>query len=62
MGDNTDYAGFLDTVRASGIKVKGRKALILGTGGAAKCVQAVLKDLGAFAVMVNIRSRRPRSA
>ena len=43
VGDNTDYAGFLDTVRASGIKVKGRKALILGTGGAAKCVQAVLK-------------------
>ena len=33
VGDNTDYAGFLDTVRASGIKVKGRKALILGTGG-----------------------------
>ena len=62
VGDNTDYAGFLDTVRASGIKVKGRKALILGTGGAAKCVQAVLKDLGAFAVMVNIRGAKGREA
>ena len=62
VGDNTDYAGFLDTVRASGIKVKGRKALILGTGGAAKCVQAVLKDLGAFAVMVNIRGAEGREA
>ena len=62
VGDNTDYAGFLDTVRASGIKVKGKKALILGTGGAAKCVQAVLKDLGAFAVMVNIRGAEGREA
>ena len=44
VGDNTDYAGFLDTVRASGIKVKGKKALILGTFPV--CGVSPIGDLG----------------
>lgn len=60
-GDNTDYAGFLATVRASGVldaagRLDGVKALVLGSGGAAKCVVAVLRDLGAETVTVS-RSR-----
>lgn len=52
-GDNTDYAGFEAMIAASGIDVKGKKALILGTGGAAKCVFRVLEDMGAHAKMVS---------
>ena len=33
-GDNTDYYGFWHTVELSGIDIKGKKVLILGTGGA----------------------------
>ena len=52
-GDNTDYAGFEAMIAASGIDVKGKKALILGTGGAAKCVFSVLRDMGANPKMVS---------
>lgn len=46
-GDNTDYDGFLYLVRRSGISVHGKKALVLGTGGASLPVKKVLFDLGA---------------
>lgn len=46
-GDNTDYDGFLYLVRRSGISVAGKKALVLGTGGASLPVKKVLSDLGA---------------
>lgn len=46
-GDNTDYFGFLSMLNNSGIAVKGKKVIVLGTGGAALTVLAVLKDLGA---------------
>lgn len=44
-GYNTDYFGFLDLLRYSGIEVKNKTALILGTGGTSKTVTEVLKDL-----------------
>lgn len=47
FGDNTDYYGFLSTVLKSGISVWQKKCLILGSGGAAGAVRAVLSDLGA---------------
>ena len=56
VGDNTDYAGFLDTVRASGIKVKGKKALILGTGGTSKTAVAVARSLGAAEISAPLPS------
>lgn len=46
-GDNTDYDGFLYLVRRSGVAVSGKKALVLGTGGASLPVKKVLSDLGA---------------
>lgn len=45
-GDNTDYDGFLYLVRRSGIAINGKKALVLGTGGASLPVKKVLSDLG----------------
>ena len=50
-GDNTDYDGFLYMVRRSGTAVAGKKAVVLGTGGASEPVAAVLSDLGAREVV-----------
>lgn len=46
-GDNTDYYGFLYTVRHSGVSVAGKKCVVFGDGGVAPTVRTVLKDLGA---------------
>lgn len=46
-GDNTDYYGFLYTVRASGIDVTGKKCLLFGDGGVAPTIRTVLRDLHA---------------
>lgn len=51
-GDNTDAYGFESLVRKSGIEVSGKKALVLGSGGASVTVVAVLKALGAKSVTV----------
>ena len=51
-GDNTDAYGFESLVRKSGIQVQGKKALVLGSGGASVTVVAVLKMLGAESVTV----------
>lgn len=55
-GDNTDYDGFLYLVRRSGIAVNGKKALVLGTGGASLPVKKVLSDLGAREIISISRS------
>lgn len=46
-GYNTDYFGFDGMLTASGISVAGKKALVLGNGGASLTIQAVLADRGA---------------
>ena len=51
-GDNTDAFGFESLVRKCGISVDGKKALVLGSGGASVTVCAVLKKLGAKEVLV----------
>lgn len=51
-GDNTDAFGFENLIVHNGIEVKGKKALVLGTGGASVTAQAVLKKLGASEVVV----------
>lgn len=58
FGANTDYDGFRYLVRKSGIPVSGRKALVLGSGGASVTVCAVLHDLGAASVTVISRTGR----
>ena len=55
-GYNTDYYGFTRMVEKSGIDVRGRKCLVLGSGGASKTVRAVLKDLGAGGIVTVSRS------
>ena len=47
LGHNTDYDGFLYMIRSSGVEVRGKKCLILGTGGASLTVRTVLEDLEA---------------
>ena len=51
-GYNTDYFGFVYMLRKAAIGVKGKKALVLGSGGASLTVQAALHDLGAKSVTV----------
>ncbi len=55
-GDNTDYFGFKYMVEKSGISVKDKKALVLGSGGASATVQAVLRDMGASEIVVLSRN------
>lgn len=55
-GDNTDYFGFKYMVEKSGITVKDKKALVLGSGGASLTVQTVLRDMGASEVLVVSRN------
>ena len=45
-GFNTDYHGAIAMILQAGIDVKGKKALILGTGGTAKTLSVVLSDMG----------------
>lgn len=52
FGDNTDYYGFCSTVLASGVDVKGAKAVVLGSGGVSGTIVKVLEDLGAGPVVV----------
>lgn len=56
IGHNTDYVGFLAMVQRSGITVKGKKCLVLGSGGASKTVCAVLEDLQALETVVISRT------
>lgn len=51
-GDNADYFGFHSLVKKSGIKIKNKKVLVLGSGGASATVCAVLHDMKAGEVVV----------
>lgn len=53
FGDNTDAFGFENLILHKGIEVKGKKALVLGTGGASVTAQAVLRKLGASVVVIS---------
>ena len=55
-GDNTDYFGFRYMVEKSGIEIKGKKAVVLGSGGASATVVAVLRDMGACEIIVISRN------
>ncbi len=45
-GYNTDYFGFDGMLTALGVDPRGKKAVVLGSGGASLTVQAVLSDRG----------------
>ncbi len=52
-GHNTDYFGFQEMVHISGLDVRGKKVLVLGSGGAGVTVNAVLQDMGANTVTIS---------
>lgn len=53
IGHNTDYFGFRYLVEKSGLRVAGKKALVLGSGGASNTASAVLEELGARVVVIS---------
>jgi len=55
-GDNTDYHGFIQSLKGS-LPLKHSAALILGTGGAAKTVSYVLRELGMKTTLVSRQVR-----
>ena len=56
FGDNTDVYGFEEMVKRFGFEVKGRKTLVLGSGGASVSVIAALERLGADPIVTISRS------
>ena len=56
FGDNTDAFGFMSLVNKSGINPRGKKCLVLGSGGASATICAVLDELSAKSVTVISRS------
>lgn len=55
-GDNTDFPGMLALAKHIGIDMKGKKVLILGTGGASKTGHALAEYMGAESVYYVSRS------
>ena len=53
FGYNSDYYGFRSMLLRTRIEVAGKKALVLGSGGASVTIRAVLEDLGARVVIVS---------
>lgn len=55
-GDNTDVFGFISLVKSSGVFIAGKKALILGSGGAAAAVRVALERLHVSETVIISRS------
>ena len=53
VGHNTDYFGFQSMVAQSGLTVRGKKVLVLGSGGASNTAVAVLEEFGASVVVIS---------
>ena len=53
FGDNTDAYGFEAMVHHLGVDCRGKKALVLGSGGASVTAQAVLEQLGAAVTVIS---------
>lgn len=53
METNTDAWGFGEAFRRLHVGCTGKKALVLGSGGASVTVQAVLRQLGAQVVVIS---------
>jgi len=50
-GYNTDYYGMKALIEKAGIKIEGKKVLILGTGGTSKTANVVAADMGAAEIL-----------
>jgi len=58
IGYNTDYDGFAGLLNYYGITTAGRKAAVLGTGGVAQAILAVLLDGGIETVYLVTRDKK----
>lgn len=59
LGDSTDGPGFVAALADDGVDVAGRRALVLGAGGAAR---AIVLALGRAGAEVTVAARRPEQA
>lgn len=53
LGHNTDYFGFSSMLRYSGVSVAGKKALVLGSGGASNTAVQVLQEANAQVIVIS---------
>ena len=60
-GYNTDFYGFRYMLLQNDIDVKGKKAVVLGKGGASKAVIAVLEELGAKEILTVYYKENPET-
>lgn len=58
-GYNTDLYGFMYAVKRSGADVFGKKAVVIGSGGASKTVCAALKKMGAHVRVLTHKLNNP---
>ena len=58
-GYNTDFGGMVGLIERTGIDLKNKKVLILGTGGTSKTAEAVARHLGAASVQKVSRTEKP---
>lgn len=56
LGDNTDVHGFAAALRQHGARLRGRHALVIGAGGAARAVLAALSAAGIGRVTIANRT------
>ena len=56
-GYNTDYYGMKALIEKAGITVKGKKVLVLGTGGTSKTANVVAADMGAAEILTVSRRK-----
>ena len=55
-GYNTDYYGMKALIEKTGVEIKNKKVLILGTGGTSKTANVLAEDMGACEVLTVSRS------
>lgn len=53
VGHNTDYFGFRSMAQRMNIDYRGKKVLVLGSGGASNTVVAVMEEMGANVVVIS---------
>ena len=58
-GYNTDFIGLKRLILSQGLKLDGKKVLILGTGGTSRTARAVAKALNAKTIFTVSRSAKP---
>lgn len=56
-GYNTDYDGFLYTIKKHQIDVSKMKVLVIGNGGASQAIQCVLKDLNVLELVILLNNK-----